>query len=701
MAEAEIVVPDPTPQGGEPLDMNPEETPENPPMTEAEIKSVVGQELGNSLGQIGSEVSAQRRMALEYYHGKPFGNEVEGRSQVVLTDVADTIEWILPTLMRMFTGGSVVARYQPKNKEDVEMAEQATQYVNHVFQHQLDGFMLLYEGFKDALLEKNAVWKTWYEELMEPRQEIYRQQDEAQLQMLEDDPQVEIVQATEGQIQGPDGQPMTVFDVVTRDVRPRGRIRCETIPPEEFLIARRATKLDDKTAFAAHRLRVTVSDLIAMGIDRDLAESLPADDAAEYTEGRIERRGDDESFPDSAANRRDDASREVWLNDCYLRIDEDNDGYAELREILCSGEMASDILFDQEVSHMPFASITPVPMPHKFHGLSFADLVMDLQLIRSTILRNILDNLYITNNQRYEVVDGAVEIDDLLTSRPGGVVRVDAPGMVNALDSAQLGPMAFNTLEYLHEVKENRTGITRYNQGMDASSLNQTATGITQIMGAAQARVELVGRIFAETGLKRLFRNLLRLVVEAPMKEQIIRLRGKWVTFDPGSWNADMDCEIEVGLGVGQTQERVANLQLLAGLMSGIRDEFGEQIVTAQEVYEVSQRIADTVGFKTPETFFLDPTEREAPPPPPNPEMVKIEVQQKIEEDKLQLARQKLAVEAKKAEAEIEREAERLEVDKAVRMEQIESTERTRLAEIESRERIANKTANRPKGEES
>lgn len=701
MAEAEVVVPDPTPEGGAPLEMNPEETPEREPMTDDEIKSVVGQELSNSLGQIGSEVSAQRRLALEYYHGKPFGNEIEGRSQVVLTDVTDTIEWILPTLMRMFTGGSVVARYQPVGKEDEEMAEQATEYINHVFTHQLDGFMILYEGFKDALLEKNAVWKTWYEELMEPRQEIYRQQDEAQLQMLEDDPQVEIIQATEGQIEGENGQPMPVWDVITRDVKARGRLRCETIPPEEFVIARRATKMDDKTPFAAHRLRVTISDLIAMGIDRDVAEALPSDDIAEYSEGRIERRGDDESYPDAAENRRDDASREIWLNDCFIRIDEDNDGYAELREILVSGEQANEVLFDQEVSHMPFASITPVPMPHKFFGLSFADLVMDLQLIRSTILRNILDNLYITNNQRYEVVDGAVEIDDLLTSRPGGVVRVDAPGMVKALDSAQLGPMAFNTLEYLHEVKENRTGITRYNQGMDASSLNQTATGITQIMSAAQARIELVGRIFAETGIKRLFRNLLRLVVEAPLKEQIIRLRGKWVTFDPGSWNGDMDCEIEVGLGIGQTQERVANLQLLAGLMSGIRDEFGEQIVTAKEVYEVSQRIADTVGFKTKEQFFLDPTEREAPEPPPNPEMVKIEVEKQIADDKLALERQKLAVAAKKAEAEIEREAERLEVDKEVRMEQIESTERTRIAEIASRERIANKQAERPQEEAS
>ncbi len=667
------------------------------PLSEDEVKNIVEAEIGDALGGLGSQISQERLLAQRYYHGRAFGNEVDGRSKVVLTDVADTIEWIMPSLMRMFTGGQYIARYLPRGVDDIDGAEQATEYINANFMGEINGFQLLHDWFKDALMSKNGITKTYYEEKYEPRRQTYRGLTGPGVQKLLEDKIWEPVAFEEN----PDG----TFNIVVMQAAPRGMIKIDLVPPEEFVVARRMIKLNDDLPFAAHRKKMMISDLIAMGFPVDMVLELSGDDTPEYAEERIERLSEDESYPVSRNERLDPASREVWVTECYMRIDEDGDGYSELRKIIVVGGTAVDLLLDHEINWQPFTSITPVPIPHKFYGLSIADQVMDLQLIRSTLLRQMLDNMYLVNNGRYGVVDGMVEIDDLLTSRPGGVVRMTAPGMIEALPTQPFNQSSFQLMEFLEQVRTMRTGAGMHSQGLDASSLaNTTATAMTQHMAAAYARIELIARIFSE-GVKDLFKKQLKLMVENPVRNRVIKMRGEWVEIDPSSWNIDMDVQVEVGLGVGQAGERIQYLGQVLQIQEAMAMK-GLDTVTQQNVYNTSVKLVEAMGLRNPDMFFTDPQDKQASPPPdPDAETDKLAIRQKDEEskrrerdneDRLKLDTEKLKIDvmergqmAQHREAELQQKAqdERNRLESQERVAQIQANTSIAIARINAENR--------------
>jgi hypothetical protein len=661
------------------------------PLTHDEIKGVLSREIDDALGGLGSELSEERRRALQFYYGKPFGNEQEGRSSVVLTDVTDTIEWSMPNLMLMLADSHIIARFHPTKPEEEEAADQATEYINHVFLNECRGWELLYEWFKTGLLEKNGFVKVYVEERVEPKVDTYYGLDEEQVGLVLSEEGTEAIEHT-ARVESIDGVPMELYDLKVRTRRPERRIRIDGIPPEECLTARRLIDFDDEVPFMAHRKKVTVSQLIAQGYDADTVAALPSDDTPEYEQARVERLSEDETFPVTTAERADAASREIWLTECYIRIDEDGDGYAELRKITVVGENALTILDDEIINWNPFAYLCPIPMPHKFYGLSVADLVMDLQLIRSTLLRQTLDNLYLTNNSRVAVVEGRVNLDDLMVSRPGGIVRVREQGAVEPLAVQPHGPMAMNMLEFLEGVKENRTGITRYNQGLDSSSLNKTATGVTRIMNASYARLQLVAKVYAEVGMKQLFRLLLRSMVEGGMRKRVVKLRGEWVTVDPSTWNADMNVQVEVGLGVGQAAERVDNIQRVLEIQGALHERgFGGYMVEPQHVYNAVSDLTDAIAVTggPPDRYFSDPRKKGPPPPePPDPEMVKEQNQQQDRQVARQLEQGELA-RHQSADAELAnfRKLE-LEEKMALERDKLAQEKEIALAELESKERI-------------
>jgi len=639
------------------------DAPELKPLDERTVAEIVSQEISDAETFTGSGISGEQADALDAYYGRPMGNEVKGRSQVILTDVRDTIEWIMPTLMKLFFGGRSVIRYIPQGEEDIEWAEQATQYAQYLTRRGNAGFLTFHDWFKDALLEKLGVVTLFYDDKVCRDLERYTELSQEEMDVLLAEEGVELVAFEEttrmeeappeellpephvpipvpeipNETMEPEPIEVSEFEVHIRRLKPQGTIRIEGMPQEEFLVASRARRVDDNCPFVGRRTKVTYSDLRGMGFSPALIESLPTAESHEFSQQSIERREDEQLTPTSAYDRVDWASREVWLTECWLRIDEDGDGYAELRRILCAGDSGLKILEDDEVSHIPICTLCPVPVPHKLYGLSWADLIIDLQRLRSTLVRQIMDNVYLTNNGRYEVVEGEVEIEDLLTTEPGGVVRVSAPGMVSALETPSLGQSAFGLLEYLHGVKEDRTGVTRYNQGRDASTLNQTATGVSAIMDAANLRIEMIARIFAETGVKRLYEQLLLVMRENKIKPEMIRLRDEWIDIDPRMWKASMDVEVEVGLGTAQSSVRVDNMMLLHDLQKQIA-EFDGRMVSPENVYAAIERIPEAMGFTTEGLFFTKPDmDEDPPPPPPDPKMVEIEAKQENEKAKIQI----------------------------------------------------------------
>jgi hypothetical protein len=631
-------------------------------LEDLELKNTLQSHIHNSLGFLGGTLSSEREKSLEYYQGDKLGNEIDGRSQVVSTDVADTIESLLPNLLRVFTASDKVVVCEPVKAEDAPLADQATAYLNHIFYKENDGFQLLYNFFKDALLEKNGILKIFYDESQKVEYETYKNLTDKDYEDLTADESVEIIDHTEKpdtlaeqaaeqfeaqmEQQGIDidlPEPK-LHDCKIKRTITEGKIKVESVPPEEFLIDRSAIKLEDAN-FVAHRVQMTRSELVSMGYDKEDVDSLPSSDASTLNTERLARYENIDDFPFDTSDTK--TTQKVTVYENYVRYDADGDGIAELRKVLSVGESSEFILENMPCDHIPFVSVTPIPMPHRFYGRSVSELVEDIQLMKSTVMRQLLDNMYLTNNNRVAVMDGMVNMDDLLTSRPGGVVRTkQAPNQVMQPIQAQpISQQAFPLLEYLDTVREVRTGVTKYNQGLDSDSLNKTATGISAIMNQTQMRAELIARIFAETGVKDLFRKMFELSVKYQDREKIIQLNNQYVPVMPTEWKNRFNVTIQVGLGTGTKEQQIIILnnildkQLQAFQLQGQR-EF--PMVSLKNIYNTLSKIVENAGLKTVDSYFINPDLGKQyvtpPPPPPIPPIEKIEMTRIDAENKRKIA---------------------------------------------------------------
>ena len=638
---------------------------------EQEILSILNREIRASSGYIGGEIVSKRKTSLEYYLGKPFGNEQEGRSQVISTDVSDTIEGLMPSLMRIFTASDNVFECEPVGAEDEEAAKQATDYLNYIFYKQNNGFTALYTAFKDALIQKNGILKVFWDEAEKTNREEYRKLTDDEFIDLTKDPEVNVSNHTEYEEELKDDQgevldTIKYHDCVIHKTSKYGKVNIEPIPPEEFLIERRAKSIEDAN-FIAHRTNMTRTQLIEMGYDADIINNLPIGDTNYYLEDRnIRFQETDFSAPQ---DRGDDSTDEVLIHECYARIDINGDGKAELVKACIAGDSAYKILGIEEIDSMPFVSVTPIMMPHRFYGRSVSELVEDIQLIKSTVMRQMLDNMYLTNNNRVAIQDGQVAMDDLLTNRPGGIVRTKQPpsNVILPLQSQPITEQASGMLSYLDAVKESRTGQTRQSQGIQADSLNnKTATGLNQILTQSQMRLELIARTFAETGVKDLARKIFELVCKYQQKEHIVRIRGKFVPMKPYEWRDRMNVSVAVGLGTGSKEQQLILLNsILERQLQAInlqQNVFGP-VVNVKNIYHTLKKLVENAGLGNVEPYFMDPDvgQSQMPQLPPKPP---------TEIEKVSLAQ-------------VQGENERAILDSQVQMKKLESSFKEKLLDFE------------------
>lgn len=633
-------------------------------MDEGQIKSILENEIDNAIGYIETETTDQRSKALEYYLRYPYGNEVEGRSQIVTGEVAEAIDGALPQLIRVFTTTEDIVYFEPRSPEDEESAKQATDYCNWVFYRENDGLLILHNWFKDALLQKVGVVKAYWEKKEDVNKEKYKNLTEDELAMLLSDPSIEVVeQEVEFMDGGMDmmGNPIQIplYEVKIKKVKKYGCVRIENVPPEEFLISKSARTIEDSN-FIAHRRLMTRSELIAMGFDKKIVDTLPSYDDLQYSPERIARFSQGEQ-PDENISL-DPAMQVIEVYECYIYIDENDDGIAELRKIIYSG---NEILDDEECDVIPFHSICPIPIPHKFFGQSLADRTMDIQLIKSTVTRQMLDNLYLTNNARLGIVDGQVNIDDALNATPGGVVRMKQAGAVMPIEVPAVTAQAFPMLEYMDAVQAKRTGVSDAQQGLDPDVLNNVAaTAIAAMMKSNSGKLELIARIFAETGVKSLFRGILHLLGKYQDQAKIIRMRGKFVTFDPRTWANEYDVSVNVGLGSGEREQKLAMLQMISQKQEQILTQFGPSnpLVSVAQYRDTLARIIEAAGFKDANAFLneISPEQNAAlsQPQPPAPdaqaEVAKMlaDVEREKTQAKAMIDAEKLALEKQTLEAE-------------------------------------------------
>ena len=593
-------------------------------LTKQRLLALISQEITTSVGFYGSNLTEQRRNALKYYLGEPLGNEIEGQSQVRSQDMLEVVEAILPSMMRIFTQGESIVRFSPNGPEDVEYAEQSGDYINHIFNVDNNGYSILHTMFKDALISKNGFVKYYWKTSKEQKKEYYENLTEPEYQSLLADTEVEVIEVEDSEkeldIDNMDYNEIT-YNVRVKRVKDYGRVVIENVAPESILVTSTATSLDDCN-FIGQRVFKTRSELINMGFDKKIINELPPADEFIYNNEATTRKEYDESNIMQEYQNIDPALTVVQVVDCYMKCDYDNDGIAELRHIVVggSGANAYHVLENEEIEQIPFAMVTPVPMPHKFYGLSMYDLIGDVQEVKTTLLRQILNNAYLQNNARTVVVDGQANIDDILNSRAGGIVRVKSPNAVTPLATPNFMQEGLAMIDKIDSIKEQRSGVTKVQMGLDANVINKshtTATSTNVMMNASTQRIELIARNFSE-GVKRMFQGLLTLVCKHQDQERIIQLRGKFVNMNPREWVDRYNATVQVGLGSGSQDQRLEVLGRVLAVQEKLIGTGGMGIVDPQKIYNTLEKYLENAGYKDASQFFNNPAT--TPPQPPKPQ---------------------------------------------------------------------------------
>jgi hypothetical protein len=541
------------------------------------------------------------------------------------------------------------------------------------------GHSVTYSWFKDALKFKRGIVKVWWDTRDEETREEYRGLSQVELAQIMDDPEIEVIEqrsypdeedakqrqhaleAMQQQIDRAMNHPqggqiieqsqmqmqaiqqapaMLLYDIAAKRKKKGGKLCVENVPPEEFGVSRKAKTNLQESPSVVHRFKRTKSELLSMGYSKGLIESLGSDNTTQDSSEKSSRLSFDQDYVDyDEALPGDDSQKEFWVSEVYMRVDFDKDGISELRKITRAG---GRILDNEIVDIIPFVAICPIPEPHKFYGLSVADLAMEGQKAETGILRGVIDNQNLEVNGRYYAVDGQVNLDDLLSSRPGGVVRVKSREAVGRLDQGKgnLGE-SMSLLEYMQSYSEDSTGWSRLSQGNDPSSLNkpETATKANIVTNKADMRVDLIARNFAE-GFVDLFRMMLKLVCQYQNKAVSIKLSGKWTDMDPREWRNQFDVTINVGLGVGSKDQQIQHLMALQnaqaqGMMIGI--------AKPENMYESSVELAKAMGFKSPQKFFTEPEEGAKLPNPGEAEaQAKMQMHQTEQQAKMQMQQMEL-----------------------------------------------------------
>jgi hypothetical protein len=662
-------------------------------MNDQELRQIIDAEVSEASAFSGSTLAAEREQNLNYYYGRPMGNEVDGRSQVVSWDVFEVIESTIPSLLEPFFAGDDIGEFEPVSPEDDEYAEQATDYINHIIKKKNDGFITFNTWIKDGLLSKVGIVRAWWDATEKTRKQSYKGLTEQQLPKFTDDPKVTITAATpypdpedeahRAQAQEqlatlPPEQAMQVQQMLAEPVKqlydidivvnngPRGA-RIDNVPPELFVFSRHAKKMADSPMFGEFR-QYTRSDLVEMGYSKKLVADLSEYDMPHSLYEQSLRDESGQSI--MAGDNRDDAMEKLWLFFGFIRADVDGDGIAEWRRVLMGG---NTILENEEVDDHEYCLWSPILIPHRIVGMSYAEPMIEIQNIKTMLTRQYIDSLYIANNPASYALPGA-NLDDLLSNRIGRVVRMQHAGDAGPLQTTLVANESLQGIELADTMREGRLGVTRYSQGIDADSLHKTAAGANQFLSQAQQRTKMTLRVFAETGCKDLFKRLLRLTCTYQDKAATIKMRNKWVEYDPRNWSDEMDVNIAVGLGTSDKQADVAFLNMMAPYFMQAQP-LG--IVSKENVYNLGKLLFKKGGIQGGDKLITDPATVPEQAPAKSPEQTlaeaELQIEQMRQQGKMAEAQQKAKDNADKLAADTALKGMDLQLkDKEIRIKEID-----------------------------
>ena len=698
-------------------------------MDDDRLKALLSQEISSAANYDDTELSAKRAKAMEYFRGEMTDTPaMPGRSSVVSKDVADTIGWMLPGIIRVFTASDVMVAYEPEKPGDEEFSKQASEYANYVFMRDNPGYRILWDGTHDSLTLGNGLIKHWWDKKEECEYSEHSGLTEEQIAIMQGDQGVEIAAQKPGEPQvilvpAPTGQmvpqPIQTYDVKVKRVLRNGRLRVKCI--KRLLINREATCIED-ARFCAHPEDVTKSDLIEMGFDRELVDNLPVDRFSAMREEELARSESGSAFFNNVG---DDSMALVELFECYVKADVDGDGIAETIRAFYAGAGGTGELLDWEVweDDVPFSDIPCEPIPHRWDARSVAEDVSDIQRIKTVLSRQMLDNTYWVGNPMTAAEEGSVINPDTLRSpRFGSTVYYKKGSLPPApLPIPFVGDKLLLGLQHFDQVREMRTGVSRSTMALDPEALqNQTATAANNQKDSAYSQIELIARNQAELGWKRVFKQILKLIVKHQDRPRTIRLRDTWVEMDPRSWNANMDATINIGLGTGSRDRDMSMLNQILNVQMAMTDRLAQGGFAAQALEMVPKinmtatKLAESAGIKNPDQFYLDikpemleQMKQDAanrPDPEMQKEQVKAQTQLQLGQQQAQLDQQaderKAQIEAvqmqadieaqnRKTQAEMVQTQQKFEFDKEMALLEFQLQRELKMAELEMKRELA------------
>lgn len=644
-------------------------------MRDSELCALIDRQCDNGIGA-DSLFSQQRERAMEFYLGEAKGElsppTIEGRSKVVSKDLMDTVEWAMPGIMEALTGADDVVTFRPRRPGDEQGAEDATAYVNHIIYEENEGFITLHDAIKQALIARMGVVKVWCDKSWEEEEERYQGLSMAEVEALQNDPDIEVTevlpygeQPAAGMMEGMPPEMAVEYEVVAKRKAEKVKYRVEGVPPEEFRVNKDARTLES-AEFVAHEVERTASDLISEGWPKDEVDKLPRGRAYRYEGDELARHDYDGSW-DFNADEGDKSQQKIVVTEAYVRVDTNDDGIAELRRVVKAGTYvhANEVTDDH-----PFALGTPILMPYKVIGLGLYDLVEDLQRIKTALSRQVLDNVYLSNNPRTEVLEGQVNLDDLLNPRPGGIVRVKSANAMREVSVPFVAAAGMEIMQFIDQVRDTRTGVTEANSAMTADSLSKSnvgSEGVQALMQSGAQRIRLIARVLAETLVKRIYKLVLKDVTQYQDRPAQIQINGRWLEVNPREWKNGFHLRVNVGVGAQEKRQQIANLTML-GEAQGRLMEVG--IVTPENLLNTATDLVKAMGYHEPERYFSQPQPQQDSGPPPEVMLEQMkqqgrmqEIQVKAQTD-IQVEQMKQQAQAQQALAETQLEAQRNELDR-------------------------------------
>ncbi len=648
-------------------------------MSEDDIQSIVSDAVSQAIDFVEGEISEDRIKAQRYFDGEVDIGEEEGRSKIVATKVRDTVRAIKPSLMRVFLSSENPVEYVPTSQEDVVSADQATKYAHYRFQ-ELNGYTLLNDAIHDALVKKTGILKAYWEDTTEATIHTYSNLTEEEMSDIVNDDDVTVIEQSTEMKMSVDEFGMNVetprYELKISHTKESGKMMIESVPPEEFFVDRNAKSVKDAYV-VAHKTEMRVGDLVAMGYDFDKVSELSGnstDDTFSDSEA-FERNGYSE---DGEEQSKDPSMKLVEVTEAYMKIDVYGTGQAIMHRFILGGGN-QDLLDFEPWGEVPFAVFEIDPEPHTFYGRSIADLIMNDQDSSTAMLRGMMDNVALTNSPTIDVVDGQVNMDDVLNNEIGAIRRVKTQGAITVNAIPFVAGQTLSAMQYLDDEIQVKTGVTKASMGLDPDALsNTTATAaqLTAQQGAGQ--VEVIARNIAEGGMKRLFKLMLSLLVENSCEETMMRLNGNYVPIDPRSWNTAMDVTVNVGLGTGQEEQKYAALnQTLQtqmqiwqaygptnGLvtMTGMRNTLADMLVISG--VRNTDRYYNPMTPEQEQQLVAQQQQQQAQQPQMTPDaMAVVQAEQYKADKKAETDGLKLQIDAQKAIAEDDRKRDQMDQD--------------------------------------